>query len=357
MPRSTCSFSAKCSVTLATVAARVGVSPQTVSNAINSPDMLRPETLERVRRAIDETGYRPSRAAQTLRTRSSKLIGYGIRPSPLGTTPPVMDRFLHALSEAADEAGYRILLFASPPSGASLQGYEELLDQHDVDGFVLSGTSERGDPRQPWLDKRGVPFVTFGRMRSKRPIGDWVDVDSAAGTDAAVKHLISLGHRKIAFLGWQRNSGVGDDRAEGWQRAMRRHDLPTRRWRAQSTNDADAALTAVKPLLNAGATAVVAASDTLALGCCYALRERGAIPGHDVAVVGFDDSPTAGILSPGLTTLAQPLEAAGRECVRLLLARMADGEAPPQRVLLEPSLVLRDDTPAADAVMLADRVG
>ncbi|MER5452235.1 LacI family DNA-binding transcriptional regulator [Streptomyces sp. NPDC002764] len=349
MPRSPRSPSVKGPVTIAMVAARAGVSAPTVSNAINAPEKLRPETLERVLRAIEETGYRPSRAAQTLRTRSSKLIGYGVRPTPPGTTAPVMDRFLHALSEAVDKAGYRILLFASPAGGASLKGYEELLDQHDVDAFVLSDTDERGDPRQPWLDKQGVPFVAFGRMWSKRQIGDWVDVDGAAGIDAAVEHLISFGHRKIAFLGWQRGSGVGDDRAEGWQRAMRRHDLPTRGRRAESADDVDAAHAAVKPLLNAGATAVVAASDTLALGCYYALRERGAAPGRDVAVVGFDDSPTAAILSPGLTTLAQPLEAVGRECVRLLLARMADREAPPERVLLEPHLVVRDSTPALDA--------
>ncbi|MGI5351294.1 LacI family DNA-binding transcriptional regulator [Streptomyces sp. CA-250714] len=350
MPRSTRNSSAKGGpVTLSMVAARAGVSPQTVSNALNSPDLLRPETLERVRRAIDEMGYRPSRAAQMLRTRSSKLIGYGVRPSPPGTTAPVLDRFLHALSEAADEAGFRILLFASPPGRASLKGYEELLDQHRVDGFLLSDTDERNDPRQAWLAERGVPFVAFGRMWSKRQIGDWVDVDGACGTDAAVEHLIALGHRKIAFLGWQRGSGLGDDRADGWQRAMRRHGLPTRGRRAQSLDDVDAARAAVEPLLDAGATAVVAASDTLALGCFHALRERGATPGRDVAVTGFDDSPMAAVLSPGLTTLAQPLEAVGRECVRLLLARMSDPAAPPERVLLEPTLVIRDSAPAPDA--------
>ncbi|MGP3991943.1 LacI family DNA-binding transcriptional regulator [Streptomyces sp. 3N207] len=350
MPRSPSNSSAKGGpVTLSMVAARVGVSPQTVSNALNSPDLLRPETLERVRRAIDEMGYRPSRAAQMLRTRSSKLIGYGVRPSPPGTTAPVLDRFLHALSEAADEAGFRILLFASPPGSASLKGYEELLDQHRVDGFLLSDTDERNDPRQAWLANRGVPFVAFGRMWSKRQIGDWVDVDGACGTDAAVEHLIALGHRKIAFLGWQRGSGLGDDRADGWQRAMQRHGLPTRGRRAQSLDDVDAARTAVEPLLDAGATAVVAASDTLALGCFHALRERGATPGRDVAVTGFDDSPMAAVLSPGLTTLAQPLEAVGRECVRLLLARMSDPAAPPERLLLEPALVTRDSAPAPDA--------
>jgi DNA-binding LacI/PurR family transcriptional regulator len=104
---------------------------------------------------------------------------------------------------------------------------------------------------------------------------------------------------------------------------------------------------AVKPLLDAGATAVIAASDMLALGCYQMLRERGALPGRDVSVVGFDDSPAAELLSPTLTSLAQPLEEVGRECVRLLLDRIASPDAPPERLLLEPSLVVRDSTAAA----------
>lgn len=353
MPRSTNNTTAKGGpVTLAMVARRAGVSAQTVSNAINSPDLLRPETLDRVRQVIEEMGYRPSRAAQTLRSGSSKLIGYGIQPTPPGTAGAVMDRFLHALSESADEAGYRMLLFASPPGGPSLKGYEELLAQHEVDGFVLSGT-DRGDPRQAWLTKKGVPFVGFGRMWSGRPIGDWVDVDGASGTEAAVEHLAALGHREIGFLGWERgSSGAGDDRAEGWLRAMKRHGLATRGRRAQCVNDIDAARAAVKPLLDGGATAVIAASDMLALGCYQMLRERGATPGRDVAVVGFDDSPTAELLSPGLSSVAQPLEDVGRECVRLLLARIASPDAPPERLLLQPSLIVRDSaTAAAPAAM------
>lgn len=80
-----------------------------------------------------------------------------------------------------------------------------------------------------------------------------------------------------------------------------------------------------------------------------AVREGGATSSRDVAVVGFDDSPTAGILSPGLTSIAQSLEAVGRECLRLLLARMADPDAEPERILLKPTLVIRDSTPEPDA--------
>lgn len=328
-------------VTLAMVARRAGVSPQTVSNALNTPELLRPETLGRVRRTVEEMGYRPHRAARSLRTRASKLIGYGIQPTAPGLVSPVLDRFLHAMSQTADEAGYRIVLFASPVGPHWRDGYEELLRENTVDAFVLCGT-ERRDQRQAWLEKRGVPFVAFGRMWAGREIGDWVDVDGAAGTQAAVDHLVSLGHRSIGFLGWPRGSGVGDDRAAGWARAMRRHGLPIRGRRAYSIDTVEAAHEAALPLLDTGVTAVIAASDTLALGCYRGLRQRQATPGVDVAVVGFDDSPTAALTSPGLASLAQPLERVGHECIRLLLARMNDSDLPPERLLLNPSLVVRD---------------
>lgn len=334
------------SVTMAMVAQRARVSTQTVSNALNTPELLRPETLERVRQAVDEMGYRPHRAARSLRTRASRLIGYGFRPSDSAISTPVLDRFLHALSETADAAGYRLLLFAADSGPRALSTYEELLRETGVDAFVLSGT-EHGDRRQAWLHERGIPFVAFGRMWSAPDVGDWVDVDGAAGTEAAVARLAAEGHRHIAFLGWPAGSGVGDDRAAGWERAMDKHGFPVQDLRADSVNDVEAAARAVMPLLGAGVTAVVAASDALALGCYRAIAARGGTPGREVAVVGFDDSPVAPLVSPPLASLAQPLSEVGRVAMRLLLARMADRTKPAERVLLPPSLVVRDSLGAA----------
>ncbi|MFF2079729.1 LacI family DNA-binding transcriptional regulator [Kitasatospora sp. NPDC058162] len=328
-------------VTLEMVAARAGVGRQTVSNAINSPELLRPQTLERVRRAIDELGYRPHRAAQALKTRASRLIGYGIRSSSTGVPTPVLDQFLHSLSEAADRAGYRVVLFAVAPGDDGLTSYQQLLDEHGADGFVLSGT-DRGDPRQGWLHERGVPYVAFGRTWSGKDVGDWVDVDGAAGTSAAVRHLAGLGHRRIGFLGWPKGSGVGDDRARGWQDAMRELGLTTRGRRVESPDDPERATEAAEKLLAGGATAAVAASDTLALGWYQALRRTGRTPGPEAAVIGFDDSPIAPLLFPSLSSLAQPLDAVGRVCMQLLLERLGDRGRPVQHVLLEPELVLRE---------------
>lgn len=331
-------------VTMAMVARRAGVSTQTVSNALNTPELLRPETLERVRRAVDEMGYRPHRAARSLRTRASRLIGFGIEPAGPGNM--VLDRFLHALSETADAAGYRLLLFAASTGQRELASYEELLGEHGVDAFVLSST-RHGDPRQPWLAERGIPFVAFGRMWSGEDVGDWVDVDGAAGTRAAVERLVAEGHRRIGFLGWPPGSGVGDDRAQGWQRALRAHGLEPDGLRAESVEDVGAAARAVEPLLEKDVTAVVAASDTLALGCYRAITNSGGTPGSSVSVVGFDDSSVAPLLSPGLASVAQPLGDVGREAMRLLLARMSEPAKPPERVLLPPALVVRPSLGAA----------
>jgi DNA-binding LacI/PurR family transcriptional regulator len=108
-----------------------------------------------------------------------------------------------------------------------------------------------------------------------------------------------------------------------------------------------AASRAVRPLLEAGVTAVVAASDTLALGCYRAVADAGGTPGREVSVVGFDDSAVAPLLSPGLASVAQPLGDVGREAMRMLLARMADPAKPPERVLLPPALVVRASLGAA----------
>ncbi|MFB7493560.1 LacI family DNA-binding transcriptional regulator [Streptomyces sp. NPDC056161] len=327
--------------TLALVAQHSGVSPQTVSNALNSPDLLAPETLARVRRSIDKLGYRPHQAARSLRTKSSRLIGFEVQLSAYGVFGPVSEHFLHSVSESASEAGYGILLFTASAGGDDeTERYAELLRERSVDAFILTNT-HRGDRRPGWLRKRGIPFVPFGRW-SARDTEDWIDVDGAHGTAAAVDHLVGLGHRKIAFLGWPRGSGVGDDRALGWREAMRRHQLSVRGLRVSAVDDVEAARDAVEGLFPAGVTAVVAASDTLALGCYRALRESGRTPGRDVAVIGFDDSAAAGLLSPHLSSLRQPLREVGRSCVHLLLDRIREPQRDPEHILLKPELIVRE---------------
>src|ERR1044071_2344410 len=122
--------------TLADVAERAGVSRQTVSNAVNNPDLLRADTLTRVQEAIDELGYSPNRAARNLRTRASHLIGMRFSPAQEGTANATMDRFVHSLVETSREAGYHVLLFAGDHEDP-VAGYDDLLRSTAVDAFVI----------------------------------------------------------------------------------------------------------------------------------------------------------------------------------------------------------------------------
>ena len=328
--------------TLLNVARPASVSRQTVSNALHRPEVLSPETLVRVRQSIDELGYQPNRHAQSLRTGESRLIGLRVDQM---TPSVVLDRFLHALVDGFRTRGYSLIVFSPADPADPLSGYRDVLGSMSLDAFVLTATHP-GDPRPAFLRSRGSPAVFFGRPWGAEDAQHWVDVDGAAGTALAVDHLVALGHRRIAFLGWPAGSAVGDDRRSGWVRALLRHRLPTGP-QAAAGEDLDEALAAAGTLLDRAEppTAVVCASDVLAVGALHSLAERGLRAGRDVAVTGFDDSPVAALLSPGLTSVHQPLEEVASQVVGLLGGLLSAGAAtsttPSSGVLVTPRLVVR----------------
>lgn len=324
--------------TLDSVAERARVSRQTVSNVLNAPHLVREDTARRVREAIDELGYRPSRAARQMRTRRSMLLGLRLEPDRGGINGAVLDRFLHAVVEAAQGQGYRVVLFTADDDQAEMSSYADLLSAEEADGFVLTST-HHGDPRTRWLADRGVPFSTFGRpWGATDQHHSWVDVDGAAGTRAAVDHLVAQGHRRIGFVGWPPGSGVGDDRREGWRSAVRATGLPAGRELQVAVEDGVAqGRDAVTRLLSRPTppTAVVCASDSLALGAV------GVAPG--LAVTGFDDTPVARAV--GLTSVAQPVALAAGSCVEQVLDVVGGRARAPEQVLLAPTLSVRSSTP------------
>jgi DNA-binding LacI/PurR family transcriptional regulator len=327
--------------TLADVAERAGVSRQTVSNAINNPDLLRPDTLTRVQEAIDELGYSPNRAARNLRTRASHLIGMRIGPAQEGTANATMDRFVHSLVETSREAGYHILLFGGDVLDP-VAGYDDLLRSTAVDAFVVTDTY-LGNPQAAWLEERRAPFVAFGRPwenpRSRHP---WVDVDGAAGTELGTRHLLDKGHQRIAWIGWRKDSRIGEDRRSGWSRAMHERGLPTTGLASRVEDTVSSGREASAHLLDsAQPSAFVCASDTLAMGVLHTLRDRGLRSGEHVAVVGFDDSQVAQVVPPGLTSVRQPLEEVAVQVVAALECLLAHPPVIGTGVMLTPTLAVR----------------
>ncbi|HEU0088399.1 MAG TPA: substrate-binding domain-containing protein [Pseudonocardiaceae bacterium] len=342
-------------VTLEVVAEHAGVSRQTVSNALNAPGKLRPETLRRVQASIAALGYRPDRHARSLRTRAAGALGYGLPPDGTGG---LADRFLPALCRATAASGRELLLFTAPAGREGLPAYEELLAHGVVDGFVLSHV-EPGDVRHTWLAWRGIRFTSVGRIWTAEQPGPWVDTDHAAGTDAAVHHLHGRGHRRIALLGHPAGPGASEDRVTGWRRACRALGLPNSddliaRIPERTADLADriaAGRSGTTRLLDIAPrpTAVVAVSDDLALGALHAIAERGLRAGPDVAVTGVGDSAVCAAVRPALTTVRLPVEEMARRAIGLL-----DGIAIPflggcPGLLLGPQLIVRDSTPPPDA--------
>lgn len=299
--------------TVADVALAAGVSRQTVSNVLNRPEVVRPETLSRVQAAIQGLGYRPHASARRLRTRQSSTLGVRLEPVH-GISGAVLDRFLHALVESADERGMRILLFTATDVDDELTHMERLVEGSDVDGFVLTSTFH-GDPRAAWLGDRDIPFVTFGRPWGLPDMDaaphPWVDVDGRSGLREATDHLVAQGHRRVGFLGWPSPSGQGDERRRGWQDAMRAVGLSDAGG-LTCEDDVAAATRTVASAIDDGAgfDALVCASDTLALGARFAL-------GAGVPVVGYDDTPVAEAL--GISSVEQPLVEVASAAVELLM--------------------------------------
>ena len=327
--------------TLADVAERAGVSRQTVSNAVNNPDLLREDTLARVQEAIAELGYLPNRAARNLRTRASHLIGLRISPAEEGTANALMDRFVHSLVETSREAGYHVLLFSGDHEDP-LAGYDDLRRSTAVDAFVVTDTY-LGNPQAAWLNEQRTPFVAFGRpWDDPGATHPWVDVDGAAGTEMATTHLIDKGHERIAWIGWRKESLLGEDRRSGWSRTLRSrehvHDrarLPRRGHRGLGTRGQRGA-------------ARRGQAERVRVRVGHPGDGRAAHPGRarpqagqDIAVTGFDDSQVAQVVPPGLTSVRQPLEEVAVELVRALEGLLGATSGRHEGVLLTPTLTVR----------------
>jgi DNA-binding LacI/PurR family transcriptional regulator len=331
--------------TIVDVAAAAGVSRQTVSNTLNNPERVAPDTLSRVTREIARLGFSPNAAAQQLRRHRAQAYGFEINPPATGRMGHVVDGFLVELTMAAPGHNSHLVTFA-PSNENPVTDYERLLGTGLVDGFVITDT-RRDDPRPSWLIDNTVPFVSFGRLWDAPELGRWVDVDGRAGMEIAVAHALAEGYEQIAYLGWQVGSPLGDDRRRGWLAALAAAGLasePVAEECADELGDATRAANRLLDRLGDGA-AILCASDMLALGALRAVRNRGLHTGRDVGLIGFDDSAVAEALQ--LTSLRQPLHEAANQAWRILHESGTDVSL---TALLPPELVVRSTTTRLDSL-------
>lgn len=328
--------------TIVDVAHAAGVSRQTVSNAVNKPERVRPDTLQRVLAEVDRLDYRPSSAAQTLRHQRAGAVG--IELNAVTDTPSDTDHpFLVALALVGPRHACHLVPFASGDRFPMLGGYQDMVRRRLVDAFVLSDTHP-GDPRPDWLTGSGIPYAAFGRVYDDPTATCWADVDSARGTASAVAHLADRGYRSVGFLGWPQGSAVGDERHRGWREGTAASGVVEPGPTATAEQDLAEAVRSATGLLDqlAPGDAVVCASDVLALGVHHAAQARGWAPGRDVGITGFDGSAPARL--HGITTLAQPLDAIAEHLLAVVHDQLAGLPGPAEGALLLPTLTLASST-------------
>jgi DNA-binding LacI/PurR family transcriptional regulator len=331
--------------TVEDVARAAGVSRQTVSNVLNTPEIVREATRQRVHSAIAELGYRPHAAARRLRTRRSSTIGIHLDPYAGGISGVVLDRFVHALTERAGDRGMRIQLYAARTPVDEIDRMRELTESGEIDAVIITGTFH-GDPRTRWLADNAVPFVSFGRPWGEDDVASpahlWVDVDGAAGTRAATEHLLVNAGARIVFLGWPGGSGTGDDRERGWREAMAAAGMSAVRFTSEESVGRARGVVAAALAKDHPIDGIVCVSDSLAIGAHLAAASAGR---PDLPVIGFDNTPA--IEAIGLSSVEQLPERVAGGVLELLMGPTgsvvapritASGEA---HVLVEPRLVLR----------------
>ncbi len=328
--------------TLEAVAALAGVSRGTVSRVINDSPQVSPRAREAVRRAVEELGFVPNRAARTLVTQRTDTVALVVSESEERFfAEPYFAAIVRGISAGLAGSGMQLLL-AVAQSPAEREQLEHYLTGQHVDGVLL--VSLHGiDTLPARLESRGVPTVLGGRPLGGRPTA-CVDADNRGGARQAVVHLAAGGRRRIAAITGPQDMTVGLERYSGYRDGLAEAGLAAADdlveagdFSLDSGVRAAAALVERRPDLDA----IFAASDAMAIGALRALRERGRRVPADVAVVGFEDSPLAAHADPPLTTVHQPVEAMGREMVRLLLTRIGGGEVEEALVVLPTHLVVR----------------
>lgn len=324
------------SVSIREVARVAKVSPATVSRVLNGAPTVREDYRRRVMDAVSRMEYRPNRLARNLRRQKTEMIGVVVSD----IENPHFSEAVRVIEDAAYNAGYRVLLCNTDETPAKQRAYLEVLADERALGVIISPADQGGVGAAALLDN-GIPVVCFDRMIDD-PRADAVVCDNVEGLRRVTEHLLWLGHKRIAYLGGRLDVETGAERLEGYTAAMRAAgEVPFALdggFRIDGAEKATARLLQTSPQ----ATALVVANNLMTLGALRAARRAGVgIPG-ELALVAVDDPPWAELMSPPITTLAQPVRIMANTAMSLMLERIEGIRTETRKVVLPLELRVRD---------------
>jgi LacI family transcriptional regulator len=314
----------------------------TVSRVINDSGYVSPEARARVQGAIAELGYMPNVLARQLRSKRTKTIALVLTD----IANPFFTTIARGVEDAARAQGYAVMFCNTDESEAEEIEYVRVLIQRQVDGVLLVPATDSSASLQ-LLNKHGLPVVVLDRRLSAGGV-DEVRTDSEAGAYVAVRHLLDLGHRRIAVLTGPETVSTSADRVAGYRRAMAEEGLRPDDglvffggYNEASGYEMTRLILAAEPR----PTAIFAANNFIAFGAIRAFREAGLRTPEDMSIAVFDDLPPGWVFDPFLTVVSQPAYEIGRQAAELMLERLA-GNAPaePRTIVLPIELITRRST-------------
>jgi len=305
-------------VTLVDVARVAGVDKAVVSRVVNDDPTLviRPETRERVKAALEQLGYRPNLAARSLRTSHARSIGLVIPDF----SNPVYAEIIAGAEAEAMRRNYVLMAGSSSSVGGSATRYLDLLGEGRVDGLILAGGLVSDDD-QTKLEQLGLPWIMLNNRTRKGH--RYVVLDDAKAAALAVDHLVALGHTQIAHVAGPSGADTASRRRRGYQQRLKGAGITVPDWYVASGDyTPEGGRKAVDTLLAGGEppTAIFVTNLASAIGVLDGLRAAGLSVPDDVSVVAVHDLPLAAHLAPPLTTVSMPLQRLGARGVELLLS-------------------------------------
>ena len=334
--------------TIKDVALQAGVSVTTVSHVVNTTRHVSTAVRERVELAIRELGYVPSAVARSLKSNTTRTLGMLIPNS----SNPYFAEIVHAVEDRCFAAGYTLILCNTDDAPQRQSVYLKVLAERRIDGLIVVST---GDDEALVAQLRGLqmPAVLLDREIDD-PGCDLVETAHKDGALLAMRHLLSLGHRRIACIAGPAHVIAGELRVQGWREALVEADVApvdeSLLWRGGFTSQGG--YEAMREILKGNGTAgrptaVLACNDLMAMGALRAAHEAGLRVPDALSVVGFDDIELCAYTSPPLTTVAQPKAHIGALAVDMLLERVSGKRSDVRQVVLPATLRVRASTAAA----------
>src|ERR671934_688806 len=318
-------------VTLADIAREAGTSASTASRALSGRGYVSAGARARLLAAADRLGYVPNASARTLKQRTSRVVGVVV--SDLGNQ--FYGRLAAAIEETLREADYQMVLIGdNSESAEEVAGARTFLAMR-APGVIMTPV---GAEASFLLARHGVAVVEVDRRLASVPC-DAVVIDNERGARDATAHLLALGHRRVGLLVADTNWTSDAGRLRGYREAHAQAGVPVDEQLIVRIgfHAPDAELKIGRLLDEGGPTAIFAANNLLAEQAWHLLRRRGLRLPEDISLVGFDDVAWMGMVSPGITVVAQPTEELGRRAAQLLLRRLPQPARDPRVEQLQPT--------------------